>query len=73
MSLDLVRAVFGESDEDDEGDDAPPGAFLHPARRRLEPGGVPGLVLVRDALTPEAQSWLLRAIRAERLLSLIHI
>lgn len=70
MSLDLVRAVFGESDEDDEGDDAPPGAFLHPARRRLEPGGVPGLVLVRDALTPEAQSWLLRAIRAERLLDL---
>lgn len=70
MSLDLVRAVFGESDEDDEADDAPPGAFLHPARRRLEPGGVPGLVLVRDALTPEAQSWLLRAIRAERLLDL---
>ena len=35
-----------------------------------EPGGVPGLVLVRDALTPEAQSWLLRAIRAERLLDL---
>ena len=48
----------------------PPARSSDPARRRLEPGGVPGLVLVRDALTPEAQSWLLRAIRAERLLDL---
>ena len=48
----------------------PPENFIAHDWRRWAPAHIPGLVLARGALTPAAQAWLSRAIRADDLMDL---
>lgn len=48
----------------------PPEDFIAHGWRRWAPADIPGLVLARGALTPAAQTWLSRAIRADDLMDL---